>query len=67
VIEGGIHMTLHALRRTFALMSLRSGMDIISSQRLMGHGSVEMTGHYIQMLDADLIAAHKEHGLDAWL
>ena len=55
------------LGRTFSLMSLRRGMDILSLQRPMGHADVSMTSHYVQMLDADLIAAHKEHGLDAWL
>ncbi|MGA2819912.1 MAG: site-specific integrase [Anaerolineales bacterium] len=66
-IETGIHVTPHALRRTFALMSLRSGMDILSLQRLMGHADIAMTSHYVQMLDADLIAAHEQHGLDRWL
>jgi site-specific recombinase XerD len=42
-------------------------MDILSLQRLMGHADIAMTSHYVQMLDADLIAAHEQHGLDRWL
>ena len=30
--------------------------------QLLGHSSIEMTRHYIQMLDEDLIEAHKEFG-----
>jgi len=63
----GIHVTPHMLRRTFALMSLRSGMDLRSLQGLMGHSTIEMTAHYAQLLDADLLSAHAAHGLDAWL
>jgi site-specific recombinase XerD len=37
-------------------------MDLLELQALMGHASFEMTKHYIQMLDEDLINAHREHG-----
>jgi integrase/recombinase XerD len=63
-ISAGVKVTPHMLRRTFALMSL-SGMDILSLQHLMGHTDLSITSDYVQMLDADLIAAHKEHDLDA--
>ena len=58
-----IHVTPHALRRTFATLSLRAGMDIFQLQALMGHSSLEMTRHYVTLLDDDLIKAHKKHGL----
>jgi site-specific recombinase XerD len=48
-------------------MSLRSGMDILSLQRLMGHADIAMTNNYCQMLDADLLNSHSAHGLDSWL
>jgi hypothetical protein len=33
----------------------------------MGHSDIAKTTHHVQMLDADLIAAHREHGIDSWL
>lgn len=65
--RAGIHITPHALRRTFATLSLKGGMDVISLQRLMGHADVSMTAHYVQLLDVDLVAAHEAHGLDSWI
>jgi len=60
--RAGVHITPHALRRTFATLSLRAGMNLIQLQAMMGHSSLEMTRKYIQMLDEDLIDAHKAHG-----
>ena len=60
--RAGVHITPHALRRTFATLSLRAGMNIIQLQAMMGHSSLEMTRNYVQMLDEDLIEAHKAHG-----
>jgi len=28
----------------------------------MGYSTLEMTRHYVEMLDEDLVKAHKEHG-----
>jgi len=50
------------LRRTFATLSLRAGMDVFQLQALMGHSSLEMTRRYVSLLDEDLIKAHKKHG-----
>lgn len=58
----GIHISPHALRRTFATLSLRAGMNVIQLQGLLGHSTLEMTRHYIELLDGDLVKAHKEHG-----
>ncbi len=60
--RAGMHITPHALRRTFATLSLRAGMNLIQLQAMMGHSSLEMTRKYIQMIDEDLIEAHKAHG-----
>lgn len=58
----GLHISPHALRRTFATLSLRAGMNILQLQAMMGHASLEMTRKYIQMIDEDIIEAHKAHG-----
>jgi integrase/recombinase XerD len=59
--KAGIHLSPHALRRTFATLSLQNGMDIVSLQTLLGHSSLETTRRYIQWLDADLLEAHRLH------
>ncbi len=62
--RAGIRITPHMLRRTFALMALRQGMDLISLQRPVGHADLNMTSRYVALLDEDLAAAHNKHGLD---
>ncbi|HSG42937.1 MAG TPA: site-specific integrase, partial [Anaerolineales bacterium] len=57
----GIHITPHALRRTFVILSLRSGMDVLHLQAMLGHSSLAMVKHYAQMVDDDLIREHKKH------
>lgn len=58
----GIKVTPHSLRRTFATMSLGAGMNPIHLQGLLGHSTLDMTRRYIQMVDDDLVEAHRQHG-----
>ena len=37
-------------------------MNVIQLQGLLGHSTLEMTRHYIEMLDENLIRAYKEFG-----
>ncbi len=60
-VQTGIHVTAHALRRTFVILSLRGGMDVLHLQALLGHASLEMVQHYAQMVDEDLLQAHRAH------
>jgi integrase/recombinase XerD len=57
----GIHVTAHALRRTFVILSLRNGMDVLHLQAMLGHEDLTMIQHYAQMVDEDLLQAHKAH------
>jgi integrase/recombinase XerD len=57
-----IHITPHALRRTFATLSLRAGMNLLQLQAMLGHSSLDMTRQYVQLIDDDLVEAHKAHG-----
>ena len=57
----GIHVTPHALRRTFVILSLRNGMDVLHLQAMLGHASLDMVYHYAQMVDDDLIQAHRQY------
>ena len=58
--KSGLHITPHSLRRTFATLALRAGMNPLHLQGLLGHTTLEMTRKYIQMVDDDLIKAHNE-------
>ena len=49
---------LHAFRRAFALSCLRSGMDIFSLQRLMGHADLTVLSRYLAQNDDDSRNAH---------
>ncbi len=60
--RANIHISPHALRRTFATLSIRAGMNVFQLQGLLRHSTLEMTRHYIEMLDEDLVKAHREHG-----
>ena len=57
----GIHVTPHALRRTFVILSLRNGMNPLHLQNLGGWTDLEMVQHYAQMVNEDLLQEHKAH------
>ncbi len=52
----------HTFRRTFALESLRAGMDLIRLAAIMGHEDLQILQKYLKLVQADLQTAHKEHG-----
>jgi site-specific recombinase XerD len=57
--KAGVAFSAHALRRTFATLSLQNGMDLVSLQTILGHSNLETTRRYIQWLDTDLLEAHR--------
>lgn len=62
--RSGVEFSAHALRRTFAKMSVKSGMSIIVIQQLMGHSQIETTRDYIQQLDdEDILENHRAFGV----
>jgi site-specific recombinase XerD len=58
----GIKLTPHTLRRTFATLSLRAGVNPMHLQGLMGHATLEQTRKYVVLIDEDLQRAHKLYG-----
>lgn len=59
--RSGVDFSPHALRRTFATLSLKAGMSPLHLQGLLGHSTLEMTRRYTQLVDDDLVEAHHAH------
>ena len=51
----------HALRRTFATLSLRAGMNPLHLQGLMGYATMDSVARSVQIVEDDLIEAPKAH------
>lgn len=56
------HSHPHTFRRTCALESLRAGMDVVRLAALLGHSDLQTVRKYLALVEADLQAAHAEHG-----
>lgn len=62
------HCHAHTMRRTFALWSLRAGMNIYILQRLMGHKTLTQLQKYLALVSVDLERGSREHdAMDALL
>jgi integrase/recombinase XerD len=58
--RSGIQVNAHSLRRTWAILCLRAGMDVLNLQALGGWADLTMVKHYAQIVDDDLLQAHKK-------
>jgi len=54
--------SLHSFRRSFALLSLRGGMNVYALQKLMGHADLSVLQRYLAQTEQDLAAAHRATG-----
>lgn len=59
----GVAFSAHSLRRTFAINSLRNGMDIYTLAKLMGHTDISVLRAYLPLVNSDLRAAHERFGV----
>lgn len=57
----GVRVSPHTFRHTCAKMYLLSGGDILSLQKLLGHSSLDMVRHYVELWGSDLQKMHKKH------
>lgn len=48
----------HRFRHSFALHFLRNGGDALTLRMLLGHSSLQMVSHYVQLAAVDLKAVH---------
>ena len=55
--------SIHSFRRGFALAALRSGIDLLTVARLLGHSSLAVVSRYIKQIEADLAEAHARAGI----
>lgn len=57
----------HRFRHTFAITALRNGMNAYALQMALGHSTMEMVRVYLEIVQADLDAAHRRASpIDNW-
>lgn len=59
----GQPITVHSLRHTYAVLSLKSGVNLRSLQMALGHASLDTTAIYLDLLAADLQEDYRNHPL----
>lgn len=52
----------HLLRHTFAIWSLRSGMNVYALQAIMGHSDLDTLKKYLKVVEADVENEHGKYG-----
>ncbi|ELY84998.1 tyrosine-type recombinase/integrase [Natrinema altunense] len=58
-------VTAHALRHGHAVESLKSGIDVRTVQKHLGHTDIETTMEYLQLIDDDVKEAYQRFGTSA--
>ena len=59
--RAGVRVSAHMLRRSFAVWSLKQGLDMERLRLMMGHSDIQTTQVYLSFVEDDLRAAHEEH------
>jgi site-specific recombinase XerD len=58
---------LHRFRRTFAIASLRNGMDVHTLRDILGHSDLETAMYYLKFTRQDIVDVHtKTSPVDNW-
>ncbi len=57
----GVRFSPHTLRHTFAIQSLRNGLDLFTLSRILGHSSIVITQIYLRSIGIEQISeAHRK-------
>ncbi|SDY41247.1 tyrosine-type recombinase/integrase [Halopenitus persicus] len=57
-----VKITAHTLRHSYAVQSLKNGMDTRTLQKLMGHAQIETTEKYLRLSKDDVLEAARHYG-----
>lgn len=58
----GADITPYHLRHVFALTFIRNGGDVFALQKIMGHSKLDMTRHYVNLVQTDIVKSHAKAG-----
>ena len=59
----GLEITAYHLRHAAALLLLRKGADAFTVQNILGHTTMQMTRHYINLTSEDTRKGHDKAGV----
>ena len=55
------HISPHTFRHSFAVMSLKKGMDVTVLKKLLGHKNLQSTMIYTEMTKEDIEREYRKH------
>lgn len=56
----GVRVSPHTFRHTFAKMYIKNGGDAFSLQAILGHTTLEMVRHYVNLFSSDVQEQHRK-------
>lgn len=57
-----VKVTAHTLRHSYAVQSLKNGMDTRTLQKLLGHAQIETTEKYLRLSEDDVLESARKYG-----